>query len=345
MIKLENRICLGFNNPKNKKLNVAHNKIILKNALKLGLNCIDIADSYYNGSLLKFIGNNLNNSRKNIFIINKFQLTNKKEIIQNLDKSLKTLKLDYLDLYMPHWPNPNFPQEELALLAEKFVKEGKIKYFGLSNYNLNLIKKFIKIYPHRIFLQNEININNYYSMSNIISYSQKKNINIFSYQINNNFPSNKKNINLLLKKKNLNSYEFSLKWIKSLKNVIPIIRTGNLDNLRKNFKIMSKKSYDMSNPKVYCYKNFKDILISKIIKISSESDTVYNSLNEAKINKKNLFPSPVMISKEIKKFGLLKPFNLERIGKNYHLVSGQARFWAYQIAYKNIKKIPAIILK
>lgn len=345
MKKVQNKICLGFNDPKNEKLNLTQNKKILNEAHNQGYNYIDCADSYYNGNLLNFIGNNMNKKKKKFFLVNKFQLTNKKEIIQNLDKSLKKLKLDYLDLYMPHWPNSNFPEEELALLAEKFIKEGKIRFFGLSNYNLKLIKSFTKFYSNKIFLQNEININNYYSMRDIINYSQKKNIDIFAYQINNNFPIKKKNINSFLVKNKLSSYEFSLKWIKSFKNIIPIIRTGKLDNIKKNFKIIYEKSLDIKNPELFCYKNFQDVLISKITKINSESDTVYKSLSQAKKNKKNLFPSPIMISKEIKKFGLLKPFSLEKSGKNYHLVASQARYWAYQIAYPNKKKIPAIILK
>ena len=89
------------------------------------------------------------------------------------------------------------------------------------------------------------------------------------------------------------------------------------------------------------------ININRIRKINSESGIVYNSLDEAKINKFKLFPSPVFISKEIKKFGLLKPFYVQKRNndKDFNLISGQARFWAYQIAFKKKDSIPAIIIE
>ena len=92
-------------------------------------------------------------------------------------------------------------------------------------------------------------------------------------------------------------------------------------------------------------KNFREIKISEVKKISSEGRKVYNSLEEALKNKLNLYPGPKLISQEIVKLGLAKPFYLKQEKNYYILMSAQARFWAYQLAYKNRKTIPSIILK
>ena len=58
----------------------------------------------------------------------------------------------------------------------------------------------------------------------------------------------------------------------------------------------------------------------------------------------NLFPGPKLIAEEIIQLGLVKPFYLKKEKDGYILLSAQARFWAYQIAFKKKKTIPAIIV-
>jgi len=134
-------------------------------------------------------------------------------------------------------------------------------------------------------------------------------------------------------------YEISLMWIKTL-NVSPIIKSLNLINLKKNIKVYNGTKKINLNHK----NNYISIPIDKINKISSGSNVVYKSLIEAKKNKKNLYPSPLDISKEIKKYGLLKPFFVKKNQNGYELLSGQARFWAYLILKKR-NYFKAILVK
>ena len=144
--------------------------------------------------------------------------------------------------------------------------------------------------------------------------------------------------------KKINDYEFSLCWLKSYCNIIPIVRTKKVNRLVKNLRIINNKTVLRKKPFHYCKNNFKFININRIRKINSESGIVYNSLDEAKINK--LFPSPVLFLKKLK-IGLLKPFYVQKRNndKDFNLISGQARFWAYQIAFKKKDSIPAIIIE
>tara|TARA_B100001059_G_C17824963_1_gene580781 strand:- start:2272 stop:3306 length:1035 start_codon:yes stop_codon:yes gene_type:complete len=341
-----NRICLGLNDNL-KKFNKSKFEKIIKKALSLGCKFIDTADTYYNGQLNELIKKSLNKNRKKINIINKFQLVEKEKIMENLNRTLKKFNTDFIDIYMPHWPSAYFEPELMCEQAEKMIKQGKIRFFGLSNFNLKLVKQFKKFYKRKIFIQNEININNFYSVKDLIEYSKRENIDIFSYSINNNFPKYNNLLEREKKIKKINDYEFSLYWLKSFCNLIPIVRTKNVSRLIKNFKIINNKIVLQKKPFHYCKNNFKFININRIRKINSESGIVYNSLAEAKINKFKLFPSPALISKEIEKFGLLKPFYVQKRknDKDFNLISGQARFWAYQIAFKKKDSIPAIIIE
>ena len=64
----------------------------------------------------------------------------KQELTRDLDESLRTLGLEYLDFYWFHRDNEVLPIEEVVEIGEYFVKEGKIRFYGASNYKLDRMK-------------------------------------------------------------------------------------------------------------------------------------------------------------------------------------------------------------
>lgn len=338
------QIVFGTGNENNQK------KFNEKNFLKIIDFCIDrkiltfdTSDNYFNGNIEKLLGSRIKNNRK-IKIINKFRIINDINILKkNLDNSLKRLNKDYIDIYMPHWPIYNFNKDILAEFAYEAIERKKIREFGLSNFSLKMIKDFKLHYKNKISLQFELNLSNFYFNKNLIDYCKKKKINTYCYSINKNFPDNTK-INLIKRKYNINNYEFSLTWISNLNFVSPIIRSNNQFNIMRNIDLFNKKINIKTN--FLIKKNlYKKIDFKLIKKINSESGYVYKNLSDAKKNKFKLYPSPIDISYEIKKYGLLKPFYLKKIKKSFFcLLSAQARYWAYRIAFPKAKSIKGILI-
>ena len=326
----------GFNeNPKNFSKKKFINSINF--CVDQGINLFDTADNYFDGDIQKIIGSEI--TKKNILIINKFQILNNKKTLQkNLDDSLKRLKKDKIEFYMPHWPKFDMDYNLIIEFIIENIEKGKIKNFGLSNFNLKMIKNFRKIFTKKIFIQTELNLCNYNYNKELIKYCEKNNINIFAYKISDNFPKNSIEINKL--REDYNEYEISLMWLKKIK-VFPIIKSLKKENIIKNIEIFKKK-FNTINFRIK--NNYKFISIKKINKLNSGSNVIYKDIIEAKKNKKKLFPSPEDISKEIKIYGLLKPFFLKKNNNGYELISGQARFWAYLMLNKR-KFIKAIIVE
>ncbi|MES1218458.1 MAG: aldo/keto reductase, partial [Bacteroidota bacterium] len=69
----------------------------------------------------------------------------RKYVLSSLDQSLKRMKLDYVDIFYSHRPDPDTPVEETMMALDTAVKSGRALYAGISNYNAEQAKKAIAI--------------------------------------------------------------------------------------------------------------------------------------------------------------------------------------------------------
>jgi len=69
----------------------------------------------------------------------------KKYLVSSLDQSLKRMKLDYVDIFYHHRPDPETPLEETMAALDLIVRQGKALYAGISNYNAQDAQKAIAI--------------------------------------------------------------------------------------------------------------------------------------------------------------------------------------------------------
>jgi aryl-alcohol dehydrogenase-like predicted oxidoreductase len=71
----------------------------------------------------------------------------KKSIFHECEQSLKRMKLDAIDLYQIHWPDPSTPIEESWSAMAELKKQGKVRAIGVSNFNLSLLKAAHAVHP------------------------------------------------------------------------------------------------------------------------------------------------------------------------------------------------------
>lgn len=134
----------------------------LHKAIDLGINFWDTADVYGNGVNETLISKVLAPNRKKIFIATKFGFRMREEGINQagmytdgspawmrkaVELSLQRLKTDVIDLYYLHRVDPLVPVEDSVGAMAELVKEGKVRYLGLSEASADTLRKASAIHP------------------------------------------------------------------------------------------------------------------------------------------------------------------------------------------------------
>jgi len=112
-------------------------------ALDRGINFIDTADVYSLGESETLLGNALKGIREEIVLATKVRLpmgenfnrsgATRVNIMREVEASLRRLQTDYIDLYQVHGWDSNTPLEETLRSLNDLVRQGKVRYIGLSN--------------------------------------------------------------------------------------------------------------------------------------------------------------------------------------------------------------------
>ncbi len=128
----------------------------IRAAYDAGVNFFDCADAYSGGEAEKFLGKALREYKRSSYVVsskvffpvgrgaNDWGLS-RKHIIEQVDSSLKNMKLDYLDLYFCHRFDPTTPVEETMQALSDMVAQGKILYYGVSEWSPVQIMKALSV--------------------------------------------------------------------------------------------------------------------------------------------------------------------------------------------------------
>ncbi len=154
-------------------------------SLEKGINWIDTAEVYGNGFSEELIGKILGKKRKDVIIATKVSGSYAKyqDVIAACEGSLKRLRTNYIDLYQFHWPNLEVPIEETMRAMEELVNQGKVRYIGVSNFPVPLVKEAQKALEKSFIVSNQVKYNliSREIDKEILPYCLSSNISIIAY--------------------------------------------------------------------------------------------------------------------------------------------------------------------
>lgn len=222
---------------------------VFKTAIKLGYRCFDTAEAYGNESELGIAINECIRDglikREDVFIATKINPHNPigyNNTIKAFNNSLERLNLDYIDLYMIHWPNLVVDDSWKNLNAETWramedlQKQGKIRSLGISNFMIHHIKTLLntaRILP----AINQINFNPTWQQRELIKYCNEKNIQVVAWAPVVRIKDwNKKILNQVAEKYNKSVPQICLRYCLQ-NNVIPLSCSKNPDHMKENLSV------------------------------------------------------------------------------------------------------------
>lgn len=115
----------------------------LRRGIELGLTHIDTAEMYGSGQAEEIVGQAIAGSpREALFITSKVLPSNAtyKGTLAACERSLRRIGTEYLDLYLLHWPSAH-PLEETMRALETLVEQGKARFIGVSNFDLDALRE------------------------------------------------------------------------------------------------------------------------------------------------------------------------------------------------------------
>lgn len=227
-------------------------------ALEAGYRLIDTAESYYNE---KEIGEAINSSsipRNEIFITTKLANGNHgyDKTLKAFENSLKSLALEYVDLYLIHWPSGS-QRDDTWKAFEFLLRNGSCKAIGVSNYTVRHLNELFHN-SSTVPAVNQVEFNPYIYQKEILEFCREKNIQLEGYSPlarTKKFTGNDlKNIS---NKYSKSAVQILIRW--SLQhNVITIPKSSHEDRIKENIDVFDFEISDDDMKKLNSLnKNFR----------------------------------------------------------------------------------------
>lgn len=217
--------------------------IALRAALEIGYTHFDTAEYYAAGHSEELIGRAIRESnakRENLFITTKIspEHLNYADVFKSCENSLRRLKMEYIDLYLIHWPRVGMKLEETFRALNKLVREGKIKHLGVSNFNLRLLKQSQSVSETPI-ITNQVPYrlpDRSYVENGVLEYCQQNDILVTAYSPV-KFRSMRVNKTLgeTANAHSATPFQIALAWLVMQPRVITIPMSFNPEHIKENF--------------------------------------------------------------------------------------------------------------
>lgn len=218
---------------------------VIKNAINNGYRHFDSAEVYGNDEALGIAIKESNISRNDFFITSKLSNDNRGYIntIKAFNETLKRMQLEYLDLYLIHWPaseNQFKNWQEINIetwkALETLYKEGKVKAIGVSNFLIHHLKPLVEkaeILP----MINQLEVHPGQNQQEIVEFCRENNILVEAWgPLGAGKMIDNKDLVEIAQKYNKSVAQICIKWCLE-QNIIPLPKTVNETRMKENLDV------------------------------------------------------------------------------------------------------------
>lgn len=210
----------------------------VKKALEAGLRLIDTAQIYKNE---REVGEAIREShvqREDVFLTTKIwrDSLSPELVKKTAGESLERLQTDYIDLLLIHWPHPQFPLAETLAAFEELKKENKIRFIGVSNFPLALMREAKKLCPSVI--TNQVEYHPFLSQEALLSSAERSGMFLTAYSplMRGKITKSRQLMDIGARHKKT-AAQVALRWIVEQKNAAALFRSSKEERIRENANI------------------------------------------------------------------------------------------------------------
>ena len=206
--------------------------------LDLGATLIDTAEMYARGGAERVVGNAIKGRRDNVFIVSKIVPHNASfdGTIRACENSLQRMEIESIDLYLLHWPG-NHPLESTVSAFEQLKTDGKIKHWGVSNFDTSDMQELYGIPDGKNCQINQV----LYNLSrrgiewDLLPWCRSMGLPIMAYSpIEQGRLLENKKLKALANEIGVSAAQLSIAWSIRKNDIITIPKASNLEHVSQN---------------------------------------------------------------------------------------------------------------
>ncbi len=235
----------------------------LHSALELGYTHFDTAENYADGHAEELLGRAIHDqriARESLFITSKVSPEHLGyiDVLSCCENSLRRLRMDYLDLYLIHWPFRGMKLEQTFQALNKLVKDGKVLNLGVSNFKLSLLKQAVALAETHL-LTDQVPYSLFdraYANNGVLEFCQNNNILVTAYSpVKSRNTMRSQTLNSIANAKGITAQQAALAWLILQPHMITIPMSFNPQHQAENLKAadiaFSEKEIDRLNNILY----------------------------------------------------------------------------------------------
>ena len=210
----------------------------LSHGVALGMTLIDTAEMYANGGAEEVTAEAIVGKRSQVFLVSKVLPGNasRQGTIAACERSLKRLKTDYLDLYLLHWRG-SYPLEETFEAFHTLLKAGKIRAFGVSNFDLTDMEDAANVDQGQVCVNQVLyNLASRGIEWDLLPWQRKRNISVMAYSpLYQTRLLRNQEFQRLTTALSITPAQLALSWLLH-QGVVPIPKSSNIARIEENRK-------------------------------------------------------------------------------------------------------------
>ncbi len=207
----------------------------VKAALSAGLRLIDTAQIYKNESEVGQAIRESHVPREDVFLTTKIwrDSLSPELVKKTAAESLQRLQTDYIDLLLIHWPNPQFPLAETLAAFEGLKKEKKIRFIGVSNFPLALMREAKKLCPS--IITNQVEYHPFLSQAALLDFAERSGMFLTAYSpLMRGKITKIRQLADIARRRKKTAAQIALRWIVEQKAAAALFRSSKEERIREN---------------------------------------------------------------------------------------------------------------